>query len=255
LVEPRVSGTDANAAAEFLSELFRYSQSLVFIISKSESGEVPAGNIAPHIFTREKDRMREFTREWDQPGREVFFCATTVKIVGPFKIEFSELVALHACLDLKNIAARRKRIERAIEALPLRPQFVVFSGHGFHCYWLLQEPLPFTGKNIARVEAALHKLADVLAGDPSACKCTRRMRLPGSHNTMAGSSLPVEIVQQRPGRYCLERIEAWLATAYPVLHHTKAYLDDLWAENDQLRRWAEAEEADDDGLWAEIDRY
>jgi N6-adenosine-specific RNA methylase IME4 len=121
-----VSGTDANAAVRFLGELFRCSQSLVFIISR---GKVPADNVAPHIFTREKDRMREFTRKWDQPGRA------------------------------------------------------------------------------------------------------------------AGSSIPGKVIKQRKGRHCLERIEAWLRTAKPVLQLRWVHPNDDLA--DAPDRWAEAEEGDE----------
>ena len=162
----------------------------------------------------------------------------------------------------------------------------MFREYGLDCYWLLREALSATPENVERVEAALRKLADVLAGDIS-CKCTRLMRLPGSHNTKIGSSIPVKVTKQRKGRHSLERMESWLATAKPVLHRYKHTLGaeqyywrqriiqdfrqsdvasdqslateadpmDRWADEDQQRRWAEAEEADDDDLWAEFDRY
>jgi hypothetical protein len=217
-----VTGTDANAAVRFLGELFRRSQSPVFIISM---GKVPTDNRT--IVTREKDAVREFIRKWDQPGRALFYCLTTVT---PFT-RLDALTCLHADLDFRGIDASREWIERAIEALPLRPQLVVFSGHGFHLYWLLREALAFTPENIARIELALLKLAEVLAGDPMVCECaqlrrlSRRdggwipglMRLPGSHNTKNGDSIRVRVIKQRKGWHRLERIEAWLRIAKPVL--------------------------------------
>src|SRR5262245_4557640 len=110
--------TDADAALQFLSALFRGSQSPVFFISM---GTDRADN-PPQIVTREKDAVRQFISEWDRPGHAVYFCLTTVKS-GPRrgKLNLDELVCLSADLDFQGIDASCKWIERAIEALPLRP--------------------------------------------------------------------------------------------------------------------------------------
>src|SRR5262249_18480405 len=178
------------------------------------------------------DAVVRFIRKWDRPDRALHFCLTTLK---PGSTRLDKLVCLHADLDFRCIVESDNWIDRAIEALPLRPQLVVCSGHGFHLYWLLREALASTPENIARIEAALRQLADVLAGDPSVCECARQMqlpgshntkagawipglmRLPGSHNTKAGGWIPVKVIKQRKGRHCLERMESWLATAKPVL--------------------------------------
>jgi hypothetical protein len=93
----------------------------------------------------------------------------------------------------------------------------VFSGHGLHLYWQLRQALPAAPANIFRIETALRKVADVFAGDPAVCECSRLMRLPGSHNTKAGGWLTVRVVRWRGETYRLEALEEWLATAKPLL--------------------------------------
>ena len=119
--------TGADAALQFLSALFRRSRGPVFFISFGNADTTP-----PQIVTREKDAVVRFIRQWDRPGHALHFCLTTLKR-GPHqgKLNLDELVALAIDLDFKNIDANPRRIERAIEALPLRPQLVVFSGTVF----------------------------------------------------------------------------------------------------------------------------
>jgi hypothetical protein len=58
----------------------------------------------------------------------------------------------------------------------------------------------------------------VVAGDPAVCDASRVMRLPGSHNTKDEAWIPVQVLSRRRGRYTLEQLEEWLASAQPVLH-------------------------------------
>src|SRR5262245_30778058 len=207
------------ATIGFLKALFERSQAPVLFASLAND-RAQTRRIPPrHLISREVDRLETFVARWDQPERALYFCVSALR-PGAWrraKDTLSELVCLHADLDCKNIDASQAQIKRASEALPLRPQLVVSSGHGFYCYWLLQQPLVATSENIARIEATLRRLAEVLAGDPAVCECARLMRLPGSHNTKNGGWIAVKLIKRRKGRHHLERIEAWLATAKPVL--------------------------------------
>ena len=171
------------------------------------------------VITRDCEVVGRFRKRWDQPERASYFCVATLKPgrMRRAKENVFELVCLHADLDFKNIDATRAEIENAIKRLPLRPQLVVFSGHGLHLYWLLDKVLPATAENIARIERLLKQLADVVAGDPAVCEVSRLMRLPGSHNTKYGQWLDVVVIEQRKGRYSLARLEQWLSTAAPLL--------------------------------------
>jgi Family of unknown function (DUF5906) len=132
-------------------------------------------------------------------------------------VNLAELTGLHADIDFKGVGASEAEILAALEALPLRPSRVNHSGHGVHAYWLFKKALAANEDNMARLEAALKRLAIVVAGDPSVCEAARLMRLPGSHNSKDGDWLEVTNLVRREGGYRLKELETWLATAPPVL--------------------------------------
>jgi hypothetical protein len=206
-------------AARFLATLFARSKAPVFVTSlandKGQSQRLPSRSIV----TRECDTVERFAAKWDQLERALYFCVGTIKPGSQRRARetVAELVCLHADLDLKTVDASRTEIDAALKRLRCRPQLVVFSGHGLHCYWLLDAGLQATPKNVARVEAALKTLANVLAGDSLVCHVAALMRLPGSHNSKNGEWIEVRVLEQRKGRYTLEQLERWLAKATPVL--------------------------------------
>src|SRR5262245_50973974 len=71
---------------------------------------------------------------------------------------------------------------------------------------------------VARVEAALRRLADHLGGDPQCAECARLMRIPGTVNFKRETPVAVRVLQDRPAaRYELAELEEWLAEARPLL--------------------------------------
>ena len=217
--DSRVEKAPVSAAVSFLSRLFQRSQAPVFITSLANE-RAASSRIPPRwIVTRESGDVDYFLDKWDQAERGLYFCVATLRpgITRRAKENLSELIGLHCDLDLKGIAAPRSEVERVLRALPCRPNVTVFSGHGLHVYWSLEQVLPATSENIAHIERLLRKLAEVLAGDPAVCECARLMRLPGSHNTKGGEWTPVRVIERRSGHYTIERIEHWLASAKPLL--------------------------------------
>ena len=84
--------------------------------------------------------------------------------------------------EKEGIRLANKALE---ERLPpqLQPSIVVFTGHGYHAYWLLREPFEFTGQDqIDKFESHLRGLTMQLGGDAACCDVARLMRLPGTLN-------------------------------------------------------------------------
>jgi hypothetical protein len=209
-----------NAATRFLIAMFGARSSAPVFITSLANDRSATRRIPPRqIVTRDIERVEAFAAKWDQPERALYFCVATLKpgILRRAKENLAELICLHADLDLKNIEGTRREVEAALKRLPLPPQLVVFSGHGLHAYWLLDKALPANEENIARVERLLKLLADVVAGDPAVCECSRVMRLPGSHNSKNGEWVLVKMVSERTGSYSLAQLETWLKIAKPVL--------------------------------------
>jgi hypothetical protein len=99
----------------------------------------------------------------------------------------------------------------------LLPSYVIASGHGYHCYWLLSEAVEATAERVAEVEQLLRRLADHVGGDPAVCEIARLMRLPGSHNTKDGGWVEARIIVERPHRYDLSDLVDWLADVSPFI--------------------------------------
>src|SRR5262249_51927319 len=71
---------------------------------------------------------------------------------------------------------------------------------------------------VARVEAALKRLAKVLAGDAAVAQAAALLRIPGTHNSKNGEWTEVEVTAKHAGAYTIEELENWLEDAIPVLH-------------------------------------
>ena len=95
-------------------------------------------------------------------------------------------------------------LARPLSTLP--PSLVVFSGHGWHLYWLLDEPVT----DIDRLEELNKLLAtDVPTADKTCYNANRVLRVPGTKNLKeADKPVNVQLRENRPHLvYTAEQIE------------------------------------------------
>src|SRR4051794_23539790 len=108
-------------AARFLAELFGpRTAAPVFVTSlaNDKSDE----RIAPRsVVTRELEVVEKFAAKWDQPGRALYFCVSTLRPGAPRRVKenVAELPGLHVDVDFKDIEASPSEIEAALARLPL----------------------------------------------------------------------------------------------------------------------------------------
>lgn len=89
------------------------------------------------------------------------------------------------------------------------PSIVVFSGGGWHGYWVLNEPLLITDDNRHNITRTLKGMAIACGGDTKVAELARIMRLPGTVNTKPerGGAI-AEIVEDMGGaRFRFEDFE------------------------------------------------
>ncbi|MCC7015525.1 MAG: hypothetical protein IT454_23405 [Planctomycetes bacterium] len=79
-------------------------------------------------------------------------------------------------LDFHDFAGGEAEARERLAAFPLKPTFVVRSGHGLHAYWLVREPTP-----PAELSALSKRLAAHLGGDHTS-DAARLLRLPTTYN-------------------------------------------------------------------------
>lgn len=91
---------------------------------------------------------------------------------------------------------------RAIDSLPLKPQIIVDSGHGFQPYWLLREPIDVAadGKRTVAVMRGLRKALSASADRTldSVHDLSRVLRLPGTRNFKDATPLVASVFRFEP---------------------------------------------------------
>lgn len=86
-------------------------------------------------------------------------------------------------IDAKDLKGGKGEGLRNLLAFPIVPTMIIDSGHGYHAYWLLEEPLDLRdGSNRARFNSAMQGIITALDGDPAVKDLPRIMRLPGFNN-------------------------------------------------------------------------
>ena len=133
-------------------------------------------------------------RAWIQPGdmanvqrfmsehrhENVYFGVAARNDCTSGRLENCSIVrALYADLDFKNAIEAEAR--QALESFPLETSFIVHSGGGLHCYWILSRGFDLR-HNSDSFKALLRSLARTLNADLSAAEPARVLRLPGSIN-------------------------------------------------------------------------
>ena len=130
--------------------------------------------------------------------------------------------ALWLDVDAKAFSGGKDEALRTLRDFgDLTPAIAVDSGHGYHGYWLLTEPVP-AGEAQVLMEAlrwAVHPRLDKVHD------ASRVLRVPGTLNHKNGQKLPVEVVHWEPERrFGLEIFERFLDLegAAGRLHHKPA---------------------------------
>jgi len=136
------------------------------------------------------DVVGELLKE-NAAGQSIYVGANPRRTVGGTK---AGDVALARCLfvDLDHMTLEDAR--QRLQGLP-EPTAIIGSGHGFHCYWRLTEPIP----DLAAWTAWQKDLIALAGSDPAIHDPPRIMRLPGflNHKPPAG---PAHLVEAHPKR-------------------------------------------------------
>jgi hypothetical protein len=128
------------------------------------------------------------------------------------KVGVTRLWALWADLDVKDGYTRESRIEQLLE-LPHHPSILVWTGGGWHPYFLLKKPAEGP-EELDRAEYVMRRVAEGLGGDPVHDR-SRILRVPGTYNWKYGEPRPVVIERFHPDLcYGLEDL-AEMAEALP----------------------------------------
>lgn len=113
----------------------------------------------------------------------------------------SKTNALYLDFDDMDLSEIKYRVDMA--GLP-QPSMVVNSGHGYHCYWLLDKPAG------PEVQPIIKALQEKLHADPQAVDISRILRLPDTMN-VKGAPVPCELISYSGVRNTLATFEGKLS--------------------------------------------
>jgi len=142
--------------------------------------------------------------------------------------DVGEIKCLWVDLDCKTKKGR-KEVLKKVKEFELSPSIIVSSGHGLHCYWLLNRPYPINNnKDKVNAKGYLKGLALVLGGD-NTFDLSRILRVPGTKNVKdPDKPLPVEILEFNPTRrYKLDEFRGFKVEIEDVVTTIDISLDEI----------------------------
>src|SRR5262249_55120727 len=206
---------EVDTAIDALATLFEAApEGTIFLTALGPGGAVHS------LAAPETDRVEAFLQRHDQAGVGLYFCVGTLRdgANGRSKSNVGWIIGLHADIDFKDHDCAPEEIRQRIGQTLLPASIVVETGGGVHSYWLFHEAEAATPGMVGGVEAALHRLADHLGGDPQCAEISRLMRIPGTMNYKREDPVAVRVLGDRPAaRYELAELEEWLTEARPLL--------------------------------------
>lgn len=136
---------------------------------------------------RLNNKQRIIEQAWNlRDKRHLFFGVGTRTKQGKKKQKGSkrfvkEIPALFCDLDFEDFSGGKEEAKEFIDDFILPESIRVFSGHGYHLYFLLKKPYNVQEQGTARIEEILGVVQDLLFGDKTS-DVSRILRLPYSTN-------------------------------------------------------------------------
>lgn len=149
-------------------------------ISDSEWEEIQSLNRTHHIFFGVNPRREQSGKQQD----------------------IKDLICLWADIDAKDFDGGKEAALTKVHEFTIQPSIVVDSGHGFHTYWILTEPIINLSEDQRYgFRQVLAGLVGKLSGDRSRVDLASCLRLPGTFNIKDDESLACRVIEENPDRY------------------------------------------------------
>ena len=115
---------------------------------------------------------------------------------GKKQEDIRDLVGLWADVDGKDFAGGAAEAFKRVKEFPIPPTIVIDSGHGYHCYWVLETPMVGIddGQRFG-FKQTLSGVVKELGGDRSKLHLDACLRLPGTLNIKDSEPMECRILQ------------------------------------------------------------
>ncbi|MCK4377839.1 MAG: hypothetical protein KAW01_00760 [Deltaproteobacteria bacterium] len=188
-------------------------------IGEIEIRVFPTGYPEQHFFKNHRDAL-EKAYELCNSGIDVYF-GVNPRIGGKGRKENIHYVTtFHAEIDYGQDGHKKTSTHggydqalATINDYQVKPTIVVHSGGGFHCYWVVKEPLSVEEYGVDAIETVNKSLSSQLGGDPGTQDISRILRIPGTRNfKLTNNPRPVEIIYLDGPKYDGQKMMELFAT-------------------------------------------
>jgi P4 family phage/plasmid primase-like protien len=181
----------------------------------------PKGQAPQQYFFESETEAAEKAYQLGQQGIDVYFGVNPRIGNGGKKENVQYLSAFHAEIDYGILGHKKpplhKTYEEAlnvIQAFSLEPTVINHSGGGFHCYWVLSNPVKVSEIGIPVLENINKALSLKLGGDPGTHNIDRVLRVPGTFNFKSPDNpRPVTLISNTHKRYAYEDFQSFIEAA------------------------------------------
>lgn len=188
------SGDDGDADAAPTAKIAQFVETIFEAEDRVELRLLPRG-IQRFVNATEVPQQARWLMAQNQAGQNIYIGVNPRLSTGG---STNADVSIFRCVfvDFDDCSSAEEAVTRVKAAgLPL-PTMTVWSGHGLHLYWRLDEPI--TDPNQWR--ALQRRLIAALKSDPAIHDPARIMRLPGFFNLKREPPIPVDLLEADPNR-------------------------------------------------------
>jgi len=146
-----------------------------------------------------------------QSGLDVYFGVNPRVDQAGAKQNVHWLTAFHVEIDY-GVDGHKKKPDynpyeealNAITSFSLQPTWINHSGGGFHCYWVLNDPVNGANIGLEKLENVNRALTAELKGDSGTHNINRILRVPGTYNLkLADNPREVTVISEAGSKYDL----------------------------------------------------
>ena len=213
-----ISRDDLYEDAQYLFETI-FDQALTQGLGEVEIRIFTKGRIPEQYFYSSIDDVVDKAYDLTSEGIDVFFGVNPRVGKGGGKENVKYVTVFHAEVDYGKIGHKKKTPHESyddalavISKFSPEPTIIVHSGGGFHCYWVLNEPLKVEDTGLDNIETINRTLCKILGGDSGTHDISRVLRVPGTYNHKeADNPRKATVLRNSGAKYNYEDFTQFLA--------------------------------------------
>ncbi len=190
-------------------------------VLKNGYGEIELRNfkgVTPtqYYCSNTKDAAR-FAYKMCNMGVDIYFGVNSRVGKEGKKVNVHYLNAFHAEIDFGNEGHKKppeyknsKEATQAIINFHLQPTYINLSGGGFHCYWVLKNPVKVTDIGVDELESINKYFLKSLKADTGTHNLDRLLRIPGTYNFKLDNPRLVNVFDSNGPIYDFEDLKKYM---------------------------------------------